>query len=376
MSMPDAALLQGIREFIAREVAPNAEAVDRTGELPAGLFRKMGEHGLLGLSVPTQWGGVGADLATQLAAVEALGRACGSTAWAYLVHGSAMTAIQAFGSDAQKDRYLPALAEGRLVGAALAGTEAGGGSNHMAIRSLAREDTNGYVLDGNKSFISQAGAADVYVAMVRTGEGNAPSALSCFLLEKDDPGVSFPRREQTMGVRGVRIGEIVFDGVRLPADRLLGGVGGGLPVLQAIGGHGGLGAAAATLGLAQAALDATRAYVKTRTVLDKPLGEIGAVQARVAEAHIDLAGARALLEAAVAWRESGVKGPPVPAWTAKVATTEAALRVIERCMTLHGAMGYSSALPLERAYRDARAYSIHFGNNETARENIAKALLA
>lgn len=374
--MPDESLLRGIREFVAREVAPNAEAVDRSGELPPDLWRKLGAYGLLGLPIPTRWGGLGADLATNLAAIEALAGACGSTTWAYLVHCSAATAILAAGTEAQKDRYLPALAEGRLVGAAMAGTETGGGSNHLAIRTFARAEGDSYVLDGSKFFISQAGVADVYVAMVRTDHGNQPAALSCFLVERGDPGVSFPRREDTMGVRGVRIGEIVFDGCRLPAERLLGGLGGGIPVLLAISGYGGLGAAAAALGLAQAALDATRAHVKTRTVLDQPLAALAGVQVRLAEAYLDLAAARALVDAAVAWRESGAKGPPLPAWAAKIAATEAALRVIDRAIALHGAIGYSRTLPLERAYRDARAYCLHFGNNDTLRDNLAKALVA
>ncbi len=368
--MPDEQLVRGVREFVAREIAPEAEHVDRSGQLPPDRWRKMGEHGIMGLMVPSEWGGVGADMSTVLAAIEAIAAGCGSTAWAYLAHCTACTAILAAGTEAQKDRYLPALADGRMIGAAMVVTETGGGSNHESIRTIAREEGDSYVLDGSKFFITQAGAADVYLVLARTGETSGP--ISCFLVEKDDGGLTFGSREETMGLRGVEIREMVFDGCRVPASRMLGPVGGGVGVMGAGGGFPGIGAAAAALGLAQAAVEATRKHLKERTVLGQPLGSIPGVQAQMGEVQFDMVGARAWLEYALAWRSQGAKGPPVPAWMAKVAVTEAALRVIDRCMALHGAVGYSRALPLERYYRDARAFCVHWGINDVLRSRIGQ----
>lgn len=369
-------IVRSIRELIAREIAPAAARVDEKGALSDGIWRRFGEHGLAGLIVPARWGGVGADTPTFLAAVEALGAACGSTAWAYLAHCAAERAILAVGSDAQKDRWLPGLVEGKWVGAAVAATETGGGSNPLAARTVARPDGDGFVLDGAKHFITLAGAADLYLVTARTRDAPGPAALSCFVVEKGDRGVSFGRREETHGMRGVPIGEILLDGCRVGGDRLPGGPGGMMAILGAIGSVALLGAAATALGMAQASLDAATEYVKTRKVLGEPLAAQPGVQAIVGDARFDLAGARAWLARAVAWFADGGKGPPVVAWMAKVAVTETALRVIDRSLALHGATGYSRALPLERALRDARALCIHWGNNDVLRDTLRKMSVA
>ncbi len=366
-------LIEGVRQFAAREIAPHAAEVDRTGHLPDGLFRKMGEQGLAGLVVPERWGGIGADLATFAGCLEALGSACASTAWVVLAHAACARTIVAAGTDAQKDRWLPALASGRLVGSAMAGTEAGGGSNPMGMRSRARREGDGWALEGSKEFITLAGVADLYVVMARTAD--EPVSLGCLLVEKGDSGLSFGRREELLGVHGVPVGGLSFSGCQLAADRLLGAEQGGLAVMGAMGAWGLAGAAAAAVGIASVALTDAIAYLSARTVAATPLSSLPGVQALVGDLRSTLAGARARIGQAIRDAEA-LKGPPLPLFMAKLAATEAAVHVTDRSTALYGAAGYSREFPAERRLRDVRAFTIHWGNNEVLRDTLARASLA
>ena len=374
--MTDRSLIDSFRNFAEREVRPAARDVDRTGEFPADRWKKLGEYGLTGLVIPEGYGGLGADRNSVLASLEALAGACTSTAWTLIAHSTVAAGIAALGSEAQKQRYLPALAKADLIGGTLAVTETGGGSNPASIRTFARAEEGGYVLNGGKFFISQAGAGDVYLVVARTDSAPGPRALSCFVIERADSGLSFGSRENTMGMRGVQVREVIFDNCRIPAERLLGQPGGGLAVLGAVLDITVLGAAAAALGVAQAAVDITVAHLKERTILNQTLSAVPAVQARMTNILFDLNGARAWLAHGLAWRESGTAGAPVPVWMAKVAVTEAAARIVDRCLKLHGAIGYSCELPLERYHRDVQAFAIHWGNNDILMDMAGKAVLA
>lgn len=372
--MPEQSLIDSTRIFAARELAPQAAEIDRTGELPADRWARLGEFGLAGLQIPAELGGLGADRATALAALETVAGACASTAWALLSHMTVSAGILALGTDAQKKRYLPGLAQASRIGGALAATETGGGSNAASIRTFARLEGNEYILDGSKFFISQAGAGDVYLVLARTDRTPGPNALSSFIIEKNDPGLGFGEREQTMGIRGVAIREIFFENCRIPADRLLGTAGGALALIGAIGATSVLGAAAGAIGIAQAAVDATIAHLRERTVLDQPLAGIGSIQARMGRVRLELEGARAWLDRGLGRAENPQPGPPLAVWMAKIAATEAAVRIVDHCLALHGAIGYSQALPLERHCRDIRAFGIHWGNNDVFLDMIGKTI--
>lgn len=374
--MVDQSLIDGVRDFVERELVPTARAVDREREFPADRWEKLGEHGLTGLVIPTSRGGIGADSSTWLAAMEALAGGCASTAWALLAHSTVATGILALGTEAQKEHYLPALASARLIGGTLAATETGGGSNAASIRTFARREGEDYILDGGKFFITQAGVGDVFLVIARTETAIEPGSLSCFLVEKNDPGLRFGEREETMGLRGVPVREIFFDSCRVPADRLLGKPGAGLDVVGAVSATSVFGAAAGALGLAQAAMTVTVAHLRERTIVDQPMARIPTIQAQMARVALDLEGARAWLASGLAWLESGARGVPLPMWLGKVAITEAAARVIDRCLRLHGAAGYSQALPLERYSRDVRAFAIHWGNNDVLMDVAGKTVLA
>ncbi len=354
------------REYARRELAPRAGEVDRAGAFGENLFSGMGELGLLGLLVPEAYGGAAQNLAAVAAAIEALAGACGSTAWAYLAHNCASAAVAANGNEALKSRLLPQLAAGTAIGA-VAGTEDTGGSTPMGIQTTAKAEGDGYVLNGTKIFISNAGFADVYVILARTGDQPGPNAFSLFVVEKGTPGFGFGRREETLGVRGVNVGELRLENCWVPKDNLLGAEGGGLMAMAPIGGCGVVGAAAAAVGLAQAAVDLTRVHVKERLILGKPLATLPGVQQTWVGILTDLEAARALTERAVSRAMAG--GPPLVPWLAKAHVTETAQRIVDRCLQLHGANGYSTEFPLERMYRDARALSIHWGNNDVLRAN-------
>lgn len=374
--MTDSSLIDSFRDFAEREVRPVAREVDRSGEFPADRWKKLGEYGLTGLAIPENYGGLGAERGSILAALEAIAGACGSTAWTLIAHSTVAAGIAALGSEKQKRHYLPALAKADLIGGTLAVTETGGGSNPASIRTFARAEEGDYVLNGGKFFISQVGAGDVYLVVARTDHAPGPRSLSCFLIERSDSGLSFGARENTMGMRGVQVREVLFDNCRIPAERLLGELGGGLAVLGAVLDITVLGASAAALGIAQAAVDATIAHLKERTILDQTLSVVPAVQARMARILFDLNGARAWLAHGLAWRESRTAGAPVPVWMTKVAVTEAAARIVDRCLKLHGAIGYSCELPFERYHRDIQAFAIHWGNNDILMDMAGKAILA
>jgi len=365
-------MVESVRRFCEGEIAPHAAETDRSGQLLTGFLRKIGDQGLAGLAIGAKWGGIDADLATWSGCLEVLGGACASMAWTLIAHAMCARAVLAAGDEAQKDRLLPEFAAGRLLGSAMAGTEAGGGSNPTGIRTRAHQHAEGWTLDGGKEFISLAGLADVFVVMARTGE--PPASLGCFLVEKGDEGLSFGRREKLLGVHGVPVGALVFADCRLAGDRLLGAPAGGLAVMGAVGAWGLVGASASALGIAAAALEEASAYVNERVVAGTTLASLAGVQATFGDARMELAAARAGLAQAIRDVE-GRKGPPLPLFMAKIAATDCAVRVVDRCMALQGAAGYSCEFAAERRVRDVRAFTIHFGNNEVLRDTVRKSAL-
>lgn len=371
--MADQELIEAIRNFARRELAPAAGEVDRTGDFPADHWKKLGEVGLTGLVIPEEHGGLGGDAETVVEAFAIIGGSCAATAWALLAHSTVASAIAALGSEAQKAEFLPALANADKIGGTLAGTETGGGSNPGSIRTTARDADENWVLDGAKFFMSQGSVGDVNIIMARSDD---KGAMSCFISLRDDPGVEFGPREGTMGLRGLPVCEIRLEGSKIPKDRLIGPPGGAMAVVGAVGLVTLLGSAAAALGIAEAAFAATVEHLKSRLILGQPLSANPAVQAQVARLASDLDGARARLGHALAGMAQGFRGPPLPMWFTKVAVTESAADITRRCLQLHGAVGYSTALPLERHVRDVLPFAIHWGNNESLMAMAGGMLLA
>ncbi|MBI2874093.1 MAG: acyl-CoA dehydrogenase family protein [Firmicutes bacterium] len=363
-----------VTEVAAREFAPRAAAREKSETFPRDHMKRLADLGFLGITIPEALGGPGADLYSFLITAEALARSCAATAFAYVIQEAAAAAILVGGTDEIKKQYLPGMAKGDVIGAT-AGTEASGGSTPLAFESFAAKTDDGYRLNGRKVFISGAGEADLYVIVAKTDREKGIGGISAFALDKGTGGLSFGKKEDKMGLGAVPAREIIFEDSPIKPSRLLGQEGGGVPVLMAFAGIAALGAAAIAVGIGQAALDQSIRYAKERVILGKPIATIQATQYKIADMFAAVEGARSLLYRAAYQRISGPPGPPAPVFAAKITATEAALRVADAAIQIHGAYGYSREFPVERYYREARALSIHFGINEVLRENLGKILL-
>ncbi|WP_077212154.1 acyl-CoA dehydrogenase family protein [Bacillus dakarensis] len=363
-----------VRDFSKEKVASISQRLEQEAEELKEVFELLSKQGLMGLMLPESFKGTNVDTYSFLITMEEIAKECPPAAFLYNTHLASSFAILAFGNSLQKSEYLPQLAKGNLI-CALAGTEASGGSSPFAIQTTARKENGSYILNGTKTFISGAGFADLYLVMAKTELEPGKTGLSMFLIEKDTPGFTFGKLEEKLGMQELPTGELLFNECRVPADSLLGPIGGGLQVMGAVGGLAGLGAGAIALGLAQTAADMTKTHLRERTILGQKLGEIGAVQLRFADMMIEAQAARSLLYQAAYDKENSKPGPIPTIFQAKINTTEKALKIIDSAIQLHGMYGYSRDLPLEKLYRDARSLTIHFGNNDVMRSNLSKLML-
>ncbi len=364
------------RDVAQKELAPRAAEIDRTSTFPRDGLKKLAEVGLMGLSIPREFGGNKSDALSCVLAMEELAKACPSTAEIVATHLDASAAIVAGGSDNVKRQFLPSLASGGKLGA-FAVSEAGVGCNAFNVEASARADGEFYVVNGTKVFITSGEEADVYIVVVRTNpEQPGPMGQSDLLIEKGTPGVSFGTRYERMGFRGTSPRELTFEDCRVPKANLLGGEGGFMGVQMAIGGPGQLGVAAISLGIAQAAVEAAIKYAKERLQVGKqPLTAYQAVKFMLVEMSTAVDAARAMVYRAAITRDNPPPGPPLDCFKAKLFTTEMAVEVTNKALQVHGGTGYCSDLPIERYYRDARGLTLHALPTEMLKDTIAMFLL-
>lgn len=366
--------LQVLKESLARfrreSLAPAAAETERNGAVSPEIWAAMAKMELTGVMAAPDYGGAGAGIAEALVIAEELGRGCASTAWQWVEHTNATIGINAFGSPKLKDAVLKELARGELLGAALKTTEAGGGSDMTTMKATAAPSGGNYIINGTKVFQSLAGAADVYLVVAREGTPDS-KAMSILAVGSNAPGLSFGPRERTMGLNGVSVADMLMEDCTVPATNLLGTPGGFGPVFGAIGGFAMQAASAIALGMMQGSYDETLAFLANREVGGRTLGSIHGIQVQLADLFIEIESSRAMLE-----RASREPANLTLRFGTKVKATEAAARVIDRCLMLHGNAGYSRALPLERRARDVRALAIHYGNNDVLRGNIGQMSLA
>ncbi|HLB11921.1 MAG TPA: acyl-CoA dehydrogenase family protein [Dehalococcoidia bacterium] len=364
---------QTAAEIAQRELAPQAAALDIQGGFPREAIRKLAGAGLLGMTIPPAYGGSGADTLSLVLATEALAKACANTALVTLTHLAVGFAVTAFGTPGQKEKLLPQLARGDKL-AALVATEPDAGSNALATQTAIQAAHDGYLVNGTKAFITSSGEADLYMTLGTVDRSKGIAGLTYLLAEKDRPGLSFGRRDEGLGLNGSARGEVVFQDCAVPRENLLGPEGGALPVGMAAAALAMLGAASISLGLAQAALDASIQHCKERVVAGQPLGAYQGLQFLISDMSAQVDAARSLLYHAVFLKDT-VPGPPLAAFKAKLFATEMAVRVTDQALQLHGAHGYSRELPVERYYRDARGMTLHFQNSEMLKESLGKMLL-
>ena len=368
------ALLEETRRVIARVLAPVANEADEQERFPLDAFRQLGRHGLFGVAFPEELGGAGLDYRTQTAIVGELAGVCASTAMATVAHSTlTCTPILVGGSEAVKHRYLPRMLAGDCIGA-FGLTEAGSGSDISSIRTTAVEDGDHYRLNGAKVFITNANVADVALVAARTSPAAGLLGISLFLVDRSLGGLRTSGvSERKLGMRASDTGELVLDDVRVPRDHLVGRRDRGFELLHQTLTGARVDMAAIALGLSKRARDLSLDHALRRTQFGHPIARFQLVQAKLADMEVRISAAEALIDRALRCCEAG--HPFVKeASEAKLFATEAAVDITRDAIQIHGAMGCSRDLPLERLYRDAKVTEIGDGTSEIQRLIIADEL--
>ena len=361
------------RAFARAELAPNAGAWEDSGWIPDEVVAKLGDLGLLGMTVPPESGGTGADYVSYVLAVEEVAAGCAATATLMSVqNGLGCGLVHAWGSDEQKKAWLPELASGRAI-ACFCLTEPQAGSEADNLKTRATESGGGWVLEGSKQFISNARRAKLAVVFAVTDPSLGKKGLSAFLVPTATPGLQVQRPEKKLGLRALDTCPIAFVDCRVPAGALLGPRGKGLAIALSNLEGGRIGIAAQAVGIARAALEAAVAYAKERTQFGKKIVEHQSIANMLADMHTRLNAARLLVLHAARLRTAGV--PCLSeASQAKLFASETAEWVCSRAIQVHGGYGYVKDYPVERHYRDARVTQIYEGTSEIQRMLIARAL--
>ena len=366
------ALRDQAREVSLREIAPQAAEADSQQRFPREAILRLAKLGMLGAAVPKEWGGLGLDTIACALMIEELASACASTAAIVGVQNLLVCEpILRFGTEAQKRTWLPALARGAKLGC-FALTETGG-SGVAGVATLARRDGDGWIISGNKSFVTCAPVADVVLVLAVTSPGTK-NALSAFLVPAPGPGLSVGPAHAKLGLRGAVSSSLAFGGARLPADSLLGAEGGGLEVMRFALDGGRIGAAALAVGIARAAFTAATRYAQGRRTNGEAIAEHQAIQFKLADMSTQIDAARLLTWRAAASRDTGA-GASAHASMAKLVASEAASRVSSDAVQVLGGNGCLADYPVERHFRDAKVTEIYEGTSEIQRLGIASALL-
>lgn len=359
-----------VREFAREVVMPTAAERDRSGEFPAENLRQMGELGLMGMSVPAEYNGAGADTVSYSLALQEIAYACASTAVIMSVHNSvACGPIYVFGSDYLKDTCLRVLATGEKIGS-FALTEAGAGSDPASQKTRAVRDGDSYVIDGAKMFITSGKNSDLTVVTAYTDKGKRHGGISAFVVEKGTPGFNVGKEEEKMGLRASDTVELVFEDCRIPAKNLLGQEGDGFNIAMSSLAAGRIGIASQSVGLAQACLDSAVGYSKERVQFNKPIAQFQGIRWMIADMATQIEAARLLTINAAAMRDHN-ENFSAAACMAKVFASEMANKVAYQALQIHGGYGYIKDYPIERYYRDARVLTIYEGTSEIQRRVIA-----
>ena len=363
------------REYAAKWVAPGAAERDLTREFPIEAFRKAAEYGFTGICVPEAYGGAGlGNQALCLVLIE-VNNACASTGVTLSVHNSlAIAPLIKFGTEEQKQRYLPKLASGEWLGA-YSLSEANSGSDAAALVCSAREDGDDFVLDGTKLWVTSATHADFFVVFARTHKGEKKhQGITTFLVERTFPGFKVSRKEDKMGIRASSTCELVFENCRVPRANVLGEVGRGFPIgLVALDG-GRIGIACQGIGIAEASLDAAVRYAKERKAFGRPIAQFQAMQFKMADMKARIESAT-LLTMRAAWLKDQGRPHTSEAAQAKLLSSRTANFAAREAVQIHGGAGYLEDFPVERYMRDARITEIYEGTTEIQRLVIARSVL-
>jgi alkylation response protein AidB-like acyl-CoA dehydrogenase len=361
------------RDFAEREIRPRAAEIDRTDEFPWDLYKRMAELDILGMTVPPEYGGSGADTVSWCIAQEELARGAAAVADSQLLCKLMCDMLLNNGTEEQRRRWVPAMVRGEKI-CCIAQTEPGTGSDVAGVQTTAAPTADGWVLNGTKRFITEALLCDLAVVVATTDRRLGRDGIALFLVEMGTPGFSRGGKEHLLGVRGLATGELVFEGCRVPRSALLAPPGSGFKRAMVSLDSGRIGIGAQALGIAQAAMEAALRYARERTAFGQPLAGFQAIQFMLADMSAAIEGARLLLRRAAYLKDQG--RPLIrEAAEAKLTASEVAQRVVTDALQIHGAAGYSTEFPLERLYRDARVYQIWEGTSQIQRLVISRQLL-
>ena len=360
-------------DFAMAEMAPHAMKWDEEKIFPTDVLRELAQLGFAGVYVGEEYGGSGLSRLEAALVFEALSAGCTSTAAYLTIHNMASWMIDSFGNENQRSKFLPALMRMDMM-ASYCLTEPGSGSDAAAMRSRAQRDGDHYVLNGSKAFISGAGYSDLYVAMVRTGDAGA-GGVSCFLIEKDTPGLSFGANERKMGWNSQPTAQVIFEDCRVPAENLLGKEGDGFKFAMMGLDGGRLNIAACSLGTAQRAFDKALAYAGEREQFGHRISDFQAIQFKLADMATELQAARLMLYDAARALDDNDPERTKRSAMAKRFVTDTGFNVANEALQIHGGYGYLQDYEVERMVRDLRVHQILEGTNEIMRVIIARHLL-
>ncbi len=364
------ALIELTRDIADKVLDPIVDQHEKDETYPDGVFPTLGEAGLLSLPYPEEWGGGGQPYEVYLQVLEELGARWASVAIAVSVHSLSCHPLMTFGTDEQRQRWLPEMLSGTLVGAySLSEPQAGSDAAALACKAVPSDD--GYRVTGSKAWITHGGLADFYTLFARTGEGS--QGISCFLVPKDTPGLSFGRPEEKMGLHAVPTTSAHYEDALLPAERLIGAEGQGLPIAFSALDSGRLGVAAVAVGLAQSALDQAVAYAQERTTFGRKIIDHQGLGFLLADMAAAVDSARATYLDAARRRDAGLPYSR-NASVAKLVATDAAMKVTTDAVQVFGGAGYTRDYRVERFMREAKIMQIFEGTNQIQRLVISRSL--
>lgn len=361
------------REFAEKEVAPLAAEIDLTGEFPWKTFKKMATCGFTGIGTPIEYGGSGADDIAKVVTVTEIARKCAATAATLSIHSIFPSVILKFGTEEQKQKYLPLCADGGKL-SAFALTEPNAGSDAGSVKTTAVLEGDEYVLNGTKCFITGGGQADFLVIFALTDPSKGLKGLSAIIVEKGTAGFSIGKIEEKMGIRASETVELIFDNCRVPKENLVGKEGKGFSIAMTALDGARIGVAAQALGIAEEALDEAVKYMKERVQFGKPLTAMQGLNWYIAEMSTKVEAAKWLVYNAAFLKQTGQPFSKEAAM-AKLFASETAMFVTNLSLQIHGGYGYMKDYPLERMLRDAKITEIYEGTSEIHKVVISRAVL-
>jgi alkylation response protein AidB-like acyl-CoA dehydrogenase len=371
----EAMILEVVRDLVREKVEPRAADVDASGEFPWDIQKLFAQNDLLGIPIPAEYGGLGGTFLTYVKVVEEVAKACASSALIIAVQELGALPLLIAGTEEQKRRFLPKLANGEAVGA-YALTEAGSGSDAAgSMRMRAVNDGDAYVLDGTKIWITQGSIADFVTVFAVTDPAKGANGISAFIVEKGTPGFSVGKLEKKMGIRGSPTVELIFENCRIPAANLIGAEGDGFKIAMKVLDKSRPGIAAQALGIASGALDYATNYLKERVAFGKPLAQQQGLQFMLADMKTDVEAARLLLYESARKCDEGSDDITTWAAMAKLRCGDVAMSVTTDAVQLLGGFGYSTEYPVERMMRDAKITQIYEGTQQIQRIVIARSMV-